>query len=85
MEKVEKSPAEWGVTIGEELIGTALSLTTILESKGLPDTYDLDADFCEALDNVTLNCVTCGWWHPSDEIDDWGNCRDCNYAAGEEE
>lgn len=35
-------------------------------------------EFLSALDELVLQCDTCGWWCETSDIDEDGNCIDCN-------
>jgi len=64
-----------GTEVGEALLGTCQSVFHALEE----DEQHLinDKEFCEALDEVAMNCNTCGWWVGPEEIDEEGDCEQC--------
>lgn len=37
-----------------------------------------NADFCARLDELVVECETCGWWVETDEICKEGHCDDCH-------
>lgn len=37
----------------------------------------MNKEFCESLDELTQQCQTCDWWVETDELDEEGNCTDC--------
>lgn len=38
-------------------------------------------DFCACLDELVLECETCGWWCETGEICEEGHCDDCHSAV----
>lgn len=62
--------------IGQELLGTAKTLDDVLKEHGT--TFDsCDRALLDELDEITMVCDLCGWWHPSDEINDDQYCEEC--------
>ena len=82
-ELTEKERYALGQCMGEHLLGTCSypseKMDIILESREIEDDGDaeMDADFCMGLDEVTICCDDCGWYVPSDEINEFGICGDC--------
>lgn len=72
-------PPRWHEII-ESLRGTCKSLHDVFED-GEED-LENDAKFCELLDSELLVCNTCGWWAETHEVDDDGDCAQCQ---GEED
>jgi hypothetical protein len=38
---------------------------------------ELNSEFCELLDSELMMCNTCGWWAETHEVDDMGDCAEC--------
>lgn len=58
--------------IADELLGTASNLSDVLTRHELEDQELLDE-----VDTHVRECVTCGWWVEADEVDDAGDCDEC--------
>lgn len=69
-------PKEWQDLV-YYLQGTCHSLSTALDDCGLGQDLENDRRFCEYLDSELMLCETCGWWAEAHEVDDDGNCEDC--------
>lgn len=68
--------------VAEALQGTANSLDDELAEvfgEGTTAT-DMAADLLVKLDEVVLECESCGWWCESGEVED-GECADCQEVA----
>lgn len=68
-EAMEKRAEE----VAENLQGTAKDLND--EST---EEERNNADFCARLDELVLECETCGWWCETGEICKDGHCDDCH-------
>lgn len=42
------------------------------------DSESFTTDQLEIIDQEIMRCDSCGWWVESHEIDEEGNCEDCN-------
>jgi len=71
--KLEKETSvEFGTRVGESLIGSG---------DPLPDEIIDDHEAATALDEITMNCVVCGWWYETNDIkiiDGESKCNDCS-------
>lgn len=56
----------------DTLLGTCQSLEEVVG-----DTDLLAPSFLMELDNLVSQCITCGWWVESDEVDVDGECDEC--------
>ncbi len=54
--------------LADELLGTC---------EPLDDEVIDDLDLCFALDEIVRQCETCSWWVRTHEVDDDGNCKQC--------
>lgn len=68
-EAMEKRAEE----VAENLQGTAKNL----EDESTEEERN-NADFCARLDELVLECETCGWWCETGEICKDGHCDDCH-------
>lgn len=59
--------------LAEDLLGTAQCLDDFITEAEFND-----LEFLKSLDAQVMCCDTCGWWVDSDEMDDYGNCRECH-------
>lgn len=69
--------AEWGRRVGWHINGTILSPEDGIDELQLDPGLLNSFAFCDALDNTSMPCDTCGWQVDADDIDDNGNCSDC--------
>jgi len=60
---------EQAQALADSLLGTCYPM---------PDDVARDPDLCEHLDELILRCPCCDWWVKAHEVDDDGNCGDCN-------
>jgi hypothetical protein len=64
-----------GVEVGEALLGSCQSIADAL---GEDEQHLVDnMEFCKALDGTAMLCDCCGWWVEPEEIDDNGDCEQC--------
>lgn len=62
--------------LANELEGTCGSLDDALQRQGL--TIDeVPTEVMLELDNLVMECGSCGWWCEASEVDEDANCRDC--------
>ena len=61
--------------IGEELQGTCNNIDSVFEEHGL-DIESTPQALLRELDEITMECQTCGWWCEPFELAN-GNCYDC--------
>ena len=60
-----------------ELEGTCKNLEDVVLAVTGRDMDDLTVGECREIDNCILCCDTCGWWVDAGEVDENGNCEDC--------
>lgn len=58
--------------VAEDLLGTAKDLAEVATEEELDNTV-----FTSTLDEQAALCNSCGWWVEADEVDDNGNCEEC--------
>ncbi len=71
-------PKEWQDLV-EHLRGTCNILTYSMATFGLDEGLEDNKRFCEYLDSELMLCNTCGWWAETHEIDDAGDCEECQH------
>jgi hypothetical protein len=54
--------------LADELLGS---------SEPLPEYVIEDTDLCQHLDELALMCECCSWWVEPHELDEEGDCEDC--------
>lgn len=59
------------------LEGTCNTLEYYLEDKYGVELHELSDAELNYIDDRTMCCESCGWWVPTFEMDDEGNCEDC--------
>lgn len=64
--------------MGAFLLGTCSTEAGACEALDIDEGLFNDAVFCAKLDEKVLCCETCGWWHEPCDIEDNGNCGECN-------
>lgn len=62
-------------TLADNLLGTCSSIDDHLPNGLTFD--DLDVEDCELLDDKVVQCADCGWWCEMSEINEDGQCGDC--------
>lgn len=62
----------------ESINGTARSVQGILDIyyPGMEE-EDILPEELDEIDQLTVECNCCGWWVDAEDIDDMGNCTDC--------
>jgi hypothetical protein len=72
--------------VAEDLIGTCKSLDQALEKEFGDEAQfdDVPLQMLELLDDIVLCCRTCDWWVEASEVDDDGDCEDCQGSASDE-
>lgn len=63
--------------ICEAIEGTCRDLETVVEELTSRDFDDLTVSELQEIDNCVVCCETCGWWVDAGEVDEDGNCEDC--------
>ncbi|RUQ67298.1 hypothetical protein ELZ19_06895 [Brucella abortus] len=69
--------------LAQQLLGTCRTVSEIDETAD--DELMHREGLAEALDERVLCCHTCGWWCESHEIDDDGNCEDCQDGGSDDD
>lgn len=63
--------------ICSDLEGTCKNIEdVVLEATGR-ELDDLTIGELQEIDNCVMCCETCGWWFSTGEVDEDGNCEDC--------
>jgi hypothetical protein len=71
--------------VAEDLMGTCKCLDEALIAEfGDAAEEDVPIQMRELLDEVVRECATCGWWVEASEVDDGGDCEDCQGSASDE-
>lgn len=72
--------------VAEYLRGTCKSLEDGLQTEfgEDADAMDFDIELLRELDDAVMNCESCNWWVETGEIDDDGNCTDCQVENDDE-
>lgn len=91
-ELTEKERYALGQAMGDKLLGTTsypgAEMEAFLEARGIYDDNDpeMDADFCNGLDDTAMCCDSCNWYTEPHDLNEWNNCGDCAESEeGEEE
>lgn len=58
--------------VADALLGTANDLENEASEEEINS-----ISFCDALDELVMQCETCNWWVAADDVDDDGNCAEC--------
>lgn len=69
------------VAMAKTLVGTSQDPTWhTLEEYGLEEDFDIGCEqleYCLAFDAEAIRCTSCDWWVSPFEIDDNGECNEC--------
>lgn len=71
------APAKTVFDRAQEAAANLLGTCNSLESEATEEELN-DSEFCAALDSEVMQCGACGWWVESHEINDEGNCAECD-------
>lgn len=58
--------------IAEELVGTAKCLNDVVSPEEANDASLMDDVQC-----LVVECETCNWWVDADDVDEEGDCLEC--------
>lgn len=58
--------------VADALNGTAQSMSAVATEEECNN-----IEFCSAVDDITMQCETCGWFVDADDVDDECVCSEC--------
>lgn len=67
--------------IANDLKGTARSLDALLAEEYGTEFPEVPTELLDLLDQEVMQCVCCGWWEDSENINDDQVCEECEEGA----